>query len=73
MNLDEFGRYKGGLPQRKLGSSISNRSTSANSPGKFLTRMEIETYSDSFPEYNIVDSEVAESFKDFHKKFNRDK
>jgi hypothetical protein len=73
MNLDQFGRYKGGLPKLGHANSTANRANSANSPGKFTTRMEIETYSDQNPEYNIVDSEVAESFKDFHQKFNRDK
>jgi hypothetical protein len=35
--------------------------------------MDIENYADQFPEYNIVDSEVAESFKNYHQKDRRDR
>lgn len=44
---------------RKLDERASQRGVSSNSPGSFATKMEIETFSDQFPEYNVVDSEIA--------------
>ncbi len=49
------------------------RGSAVNSPGQLATRMDIESYADRFPEYNIVDSEVAESFKNYHQKDRRDR
>ncbi len=73
MNIDELGRYKGGLPQNLPPSLASRRKGSANEPGELATRIDIESYSDRFPEYNIVDSEVAESFKNYHQTDRRDR
>lgn len=73
MNIDEFGRYKGGLPQKTPLGYGRVRKGSANEPGELATRADIESYSDRFPEYNIVDSEVAESFKNFHQADRRDR
>ena len=38
MNIDEFGRYKGGLPKMAALSESSNRGRAANTPGTFNTR-----------------------------------
>ena len=73
LNIDEFGRYKGGLPRKSTVNSGQNRGGAANRPGLFATRLDIENYADRFPEYNIVDSEVAESFKNYHQKDRRDR
>lgn len=73
MNIDQFGRYKGGLPKFNPYGDPSIRGSSANIPGTLATRLEVEEYADRFPEYNIVDSEVAESFKNYHQKDRRDR
>ena len=73
MNIDEFGRYKGGLPQKTPLGYGRVRKGSANEPGELATRADIESYSDRFPEQNIVDSDVAESFKNFHQADRRDR
>lgn len=56
MNIDEFGRYKGGLPQNVPFNVAAQRKGAANDPGQLATRVDIESYADRFPEYNIVDS-----------------
>ncbi len=71
LNIDEFGRYKGGLPSKSTVNNGQNRGGAANRPGQLATRLDIENYADRFPEYNIVDSEVAESFKNYHQKDRR--
>lgn len=38
MNIDELGRYKGGLPQNNPYNIAQKRGTSANKPGQFATR-----------------------------------
>ncbi len=38
MNIDEFGRYKGGLPKMTSPNSSSPRGGAANIPGTFSTR-----------------------------------
>jgi len=73
LNIDEFGRYKGGLPKNVPFNIAQNRGNAVNSPGELATRMDIESYADRYPEYNIVDSEVAESFKNYHQKDKRDR
>ena len=73
LNIDEFGRYKGGLPQNVPFNIAERRGSAANGPGELATRLDIESYADRFPEYNIVDSEVAESFKNYHQKDRRDR
>lgn len=73
MNIDEFGRYKGGLPQKSAIGNARVRKGASNEPGELATRADIESYADRFPEYNIVDSEVAESFKNFHQSDRRDR
>ena len=73
MNIDEFGRYKGGLPQNVPFNIAQQRKGAVNNPGQLATRIDIESYADRFPEYNIVDSEVAESFKNYHQVDRRDR
>jgi len=73
MNIDEFGRFKGGLPQNTPYGLGRVRKGASNEPGELATRADIESYNDRFPEYNIVDSEVAESFKNFHQADRRDR
>ncbi len=41
MNIDEFGRYKGGLPKKVHASDPSLRGGAANTPGEFATRLDI--------------------------------
>lgn len=41
MNIDEFGRYKGGLPQKGPVDIGARRKGAANEPGTFATRADI--------------------------------
>lgn len=49
MNIDEFGRYKGGLPKNVPNTVGSVRGSSANTPGQFATRLDVENYADRWP------------------------
>jgi hypothetical protein len=39
MNIDEFGRYKGGLPKNVPFSVAGRRGSAANTPGHFVNRL----------------------------------
>ena len=41
MNIDEFGRYNGGLPKNLPSNIGQNRGSSANIPGSFATRQDV--------------------------------
>jgi hypothetical protein len=62
LNIDQFGRYKGGLPN-KYGEL---RSTSRAEPGEMHHSRHIEEVLDNWPEFNNVTADKAESFKNFH-------
>ena len=61
MNIDIFGRYKGGLPNKKNGLV---RGSALMAPGFYHDNMPME--SNDVPDYQSVDAQKAESFKDFH-------
>lgn len=61
LNIDEFGRYRGGLPKYK---GWTNRGGAEGAPGEFHNPMLSE--SQDVPDYQSVNPEIAESFKDFH-------
>jgi hypothetical protein len=60
-NLDKFGRYRGGVPR----PNSTQRGRSLGETG-ILFASEDKTDVDKFPEYTVVDTETAESFKNFH-------
>ena len=62
MNLDEFGRYRGGLPNRKG----FERGSAIGEIGTLYHLNDFEYKKDMFPEYTKVDQTTAESFKNFH-------
>ena len=62
MNIDQFGRYKGGLPNKKG----KHRGGAMGEPGYMAHQTEIEEKMDNHPEYISVTAEKAESFKNFH-------
>lgn len=62
MNIDEFGRYKGGLPN----ITGNRRGRSKNVPGTMHQAVQVEEELDRYPEFNVITQEKAESFKNFH-------
>lgn len=62
LNIDEFGRYRGGLPN-KTGLL---RGKSRSPAGVMHRAVEVEEELDRFPEFHNVTAEKAESFKNFH-------
>ena len=58
-NLDAFGRYRGGVPQK----NSEFRGSARGEIGELHKQADID---EAFPEYSQVTSEVADSFKEFH-------
>jgi hypothetical protein len=61
-NIDAFGRYRGGLPNRKG----ENRGSALGEPGTMYNPVDMQNKDDNFPDYDHVDAHKAESFKVFH-------
>ena len=62
MNIDEFGRFKGGLPNK----AGEHRGKAKGPIGETINQTVIEEELDNHPEYHSISAEKAESFKGFH-------
>ena len=63
LNLDQFGRYKGGLPQNK---PTNIRGSAMGAPGTMHKTEDFDEQVDLDPEYTRIDQEKKESFQNFH-------
>ena len=55
-NIDEFGRFRGGVPNKKKGTI---RGTALETPGKFFSHVVHQDTVDTDPDYQYVTPQVA--------------